>query len=652
MMLCPRVTYYVQGHPILASLEGLIPGVDVQGRLGGRLYGLRRIDRARWAEVHTWELTVAWHSAWLLERVLAEVGLPALGAQPSTDLAIYAPYLNVFPETHRDWLLEYGRAVAQAAVARGELAQRFLDVATPYQVRAAGLGPLRPAGFLIWPTGRGKTAGALATITSRPGDVLVVCPAAARKEWRTTARAADDPPRTSVEKYSNLETHVVLPVSDRRKGYEPLEGYLHRMRSQGRRAVVVVGMETMGEYLDELRAFGPRILVIDEIHKLGDHKRFDCYTDTDGNKRFERAKTEGGEAMRRSLAAMEVSRLKTLDYRLGLSATPLDDGRPRRYWAPLDLLVPGSFGPYGNLRPAPGEALYGYAWRYCAPQISAQGYPDDRGCSHIDELKARCSFFVYNVSYAEASAAMTARVRLEVEYLEPGQLNRPDAMVKELRALAKGATGPASGPQARARYREAELARSCSCKRAAIVARAREFLANGQKVMILMSRRAMVEAWGALLERETGVPGFIAHGGLGPVECDRAVDAYADTKGAAWLIGTWDSIGESKNGMQGTHLGVVAQLPVKPATWIQGIGRWDRMDGVGTIVWVPLAEGMADDREVAKLTRKFGPIEKLIDAPELASMAEALDGTDDEELVSSMVAKLFKRDAHDAEEEE
>ena len=84
---------------------------------------------------------------------------------------------------------------------------------------------------------------------------------------------------------------------------------------------------------------------------------------------------------------MQVSRIPSLQLRLGLTATRLDDGRPRRLWSQLDLLTLGGFS----------HSYRRFAHRYCDAQPGQYGGLDDRGASNTEELRARCSFFMHEV---------------------------------------------------------------------------------------------------------------------------------------------------------------------------------------------------------------------------------------------------------------
>lgn len=630
MLLGPIATFRVGPHELLTRpaldihgrvpqkphpvLEDVIPGAEVDFWLG-RWFRAEKVDAGRWPEIQHFQVRISYHSAW---RVPQEV--PVLGATYSD------PTMHADAYASRERLVELGRAVVAEAVAREELRPEALAKITWYQLACAGMASILPWMFIRIAPGGGKTFGATAAALVHPGDVVVLCPSKARKEWRTEPGRK----RSSLEKFTLLESHVVLPRSERPADYEGVAAYVARMRECGERAFVVVGMEALADYMDDIGTFQPTTLVIDEVHDLGDHQRWSMVMEQGGGERFERLTTDKGNA-KRSVAAMDLSRLLSIRRRIVMTGTPLDDGRPRRLWAPLDLLAPGTFGRYGS-----------YRQRYCNLSKNAAGYMDDSGTSNMEELKARCSMFMLDVSRAETHASLPP-MRLEVEYLKPHQINAPDAFVAEMKRLAKDAgRTDFRGMEARMLLKEAELAMACSTKRVVVRERAKEFLSTGGKVVVLLSRIAMAEKWFEQWQASFGgVQGWLATGHVSEKERDRIIDTYAEHPGPCYIIGTGHSIGTSKDGMQHSDLAVIAQLPEKPGWWLQWLGRFDRLGGRSPIVWVPVAEGSADDKEVSRLIRKLGPLERFMDAPELRDMADKLGGLDDPDLLDSVFEKLM-----------
>ncbi len=621
MLSGPRFVYRLRWHPKLAILPMLVPGAHVQGWLGGRWYYVHKIEVP--SDVVHWQIEVAWHSGW---RVAEEmVGIPVDSVTP-IDVND-----NLFV-THDGWLLDYGRRLAEYAAKKGELKEEAVEKLTTYQTRSFALGATRPIGYLRWSPGGGKTAGGLNCIMSRTGDAVVLCPAAARKAWRWRPEGKRGFP-TTVEKFTNLETHCVLPESDQPKGYEDLDAYLKRMRSDGRRAVVVVGMESLRDNVNRVKKIGASTLVIDESHLLGSTKRVDGFSDENGDTIWKKSKTAGGEQTM-VLSAVELAR-SPFALRVGMTGTPIDSS-VRRLWSQLDILSPGGYGFYSQFRE-----------RFCEFKKTIEGYNDDSGASNVEELKRRCAFFFSDVP-REVTHAELPPFRMEVVYLasperidvpEEERQNRPDAFVDEMRRFARAARGAAGG---RGLFREAARAEACSRKRRATQLWAEETVQNGGKVVVLMERKPMVERWAeAFRKAMPGIQGWTATGDDSERERDRIIDAFATWSGPCWLIGTGPSIGTSKDGLQCAQLGVVAQFPEKVGLFLQYLGRFDRLGGVGTIIRIPVSEGTIDDREITQLVRHLGPVEQFTNSPELREMADQLDGIDDPSLTDSIIAKLL-----------
>lgn len=632
MLAPPTYTFVlpIDSVAYLPPLEDIVPGAVVWLRVGRSWQPQRRVDPTVWPNILGIEVRCSITCAWLADAWIKSVRVPVLSTREYGTECV--PYFGLDPAWYRD----YGRTLVEAAVARGELKPHAAEKVTSYQLAGVGMMGTRPFGLYRWPPGSGKTFGALAAALSRPGPILVICPSMARKEWRASGRG-----RSSVDKFTNLETHVVLPASRRPVHYESMADYVARMQAERRRPVVVVGMEALADHQREIQAcLDYTIVVIDELHMLGDAKRWSVTALQDGSVQIEKAKT-AGDSGKRNVAAMELLHSPRVTLRLGLTGTPLEDGRPRRLWAPGDLLMPGAFGRYSSFRQ-----------RYCGFHRNEAGFMDDGGASHIDELRQRWSFALYDVPRSVTHAELPP-LRIDVGYLAPPdrvdvpeveRQNKPDAMLRELRALEKAAANPEATVASLMRRREGRLAEAASRVRNACRLRAKEHLVGGPgKVMVLLTRHKMVEAW-ANYWRESfpGVQGWALHGdNTTEAERDRAIEAYAEHPGPCWLIGTGDAIGTSKDGMQCSDLGIVAQLPAQPGRFIQWIGRWDRLGGKGTTVFIPVAEGTEADKEIARLVRKFGPIDRFLEDEELRVLARKLSGLDREGILDEAISGML-----------
>ena len=339
---------------------------------------------------------------------------------------------------------------------------------------------------------------------------------------------------------------------------------------------------------------------------------------------------------------MDVSRLPSLQLRIGLTATPLDDGRPRRLWSQLDLLSPGGFS----------HSYSRFANRYCDARPGQFGGLDDTGSSNVTELKSRCSFFMHEVPYSESHAALPS-TRVQVVYLGNSELNRAERWSDDktfgqaMKSFAKEAkTG---GEDARTRVVEARLAEACSRKRNYVTDEVIEGLRGGGKVVVFTARRREAEVWCDVIKRDINrgdaaqksVPVAMIHGGVPESERDVVIDAFRDSDGPYCIIATGQSIGTGVDGMQTADLAVFAMLPWKPGDFMQWKGRFDRLGGRATLLKVIVASGTYDERVVEILTDKFGPIESFLQADELRGLDSKLLGMEDRgSLVDSIIGKL------------
>lgn len=194
-------------------------------------------------------------------------------------------------------------------------------------------------------------------------------------------------PSTGVHKPEALPGEARIRSQEKDQSFSD---YLEECGQNRQRPFVVIGSESLADNIQIARQLQPKVIILDEIHTHGSRKRWTAIQEADGSVSFEKRKTAASSRSNsainrenRAVAAMDLSRMRSVELRIGLTATPLDDGRPRRLWSQLDLLAPGGFShSYSN-----------FAHRYCAARPGTFGGLDDTGSSNIDELKARCSFW-------------------------------------------------------------------------------------------------------------------------------------------------------------------------------------------------------------------------------------------------------------------
>jgi len=634
----PHYTFRTSALPDIQQMTNLelwVPGTMVYGLVNGR----RRVRLAKLCEtgaasgIEECEIYVPLHGAWLVPNYLGHLGLQFDCLPINTD-GIQA--WDNTPTSRTDMESE-GRRLAEMAVRSGELRPHVLDMATPYQFRGVSWSTTRPWVFNVWSAGSGKTLGTLMSITSIPGPVVVVTPAKARHVWWS-----------QTQEYTTIKPFRVRPASDIKKSDQSLDDYLSECYDEGKRPFLIIGAEALSDYLHIAKKVQPRILVFDELHMHGSSKRWTAIQEADGSVSFERKKTAASGARtskvdrhNRAVAAMDLSRLPSITTTIGLSATPLDDGRPRRLWSQLDLLCPGGFS----------HSYSKFALRYCNARPGQYGGLNDTGSSNIDELKARCSFFVHEVPYKESHESLPD-TRVQVVYLSSTELNRAERWSDEqtFNQAIKGMSKTAKqNPLAREMMIEARLSEACSRKRKYVTSEALEGLKGGGKVVVFVARRREAEIWANEIGRTVGrgdegqknVPVWMIHGGVPESEKDAIIDQYRDSTGPCCLVATGQSVGTGVDGMQTTDLAIFAMLPWKPGDWQQWKGRFDRLGGRATLLKVPIAEGTYDARVVEILVEKFGPIGDFLAADELQGLDQKLLGLEDKDpIVDSIISKL------------
>tara|TARA_R100000664_G_scaffold1650_1_gene4277 strand:+ start:42518 stop:44434 length:1917 start_codon:yes stop_codon:yes gene_type:complete len=631
----PHYRYLLRSwHPTLDEIEQLVPGVLAWARFGRRKIRVgAKLDDfladSPWLQPTEYEVFVPVNAGYLVEHYLTRTDI-----RPHQRDARYIDGMIETPWGTWSWddMVLWGTGAMHAMVQRGELKPKALAEATDYQ-RAGICWAQRPAVMNTWPAGSGKSLGAILQCLTLPGPVLFLTPAKARHSVRR-----------DVLKYSSVEPYVMLPESERRKDTPTLTAYLADRRAKGQRPFVIVGSEALRLYVEQLRQINPVTQVWDEIHMFGDGKRWKMVQMVDGTADFQLKTTAKGN-QKLAIAAMEVSRFESTRRRIGLSATPLDDGRPRRLWAQYDLLWPGGFG----------SSFSRFVGRHCRGarnDYSPTGY-DDKGATNLEELRGRASFFMHEVTYSQSHGQLPP-TRVDVEYLSKSELNRADrydegnTYGQAQRALAKRIAGAGRDPMLRRQLTEMRLAEACSRKRLYVINETIEGLQGGGKVVIFTARRADAELWAVKIrdavkkgDRATRAPVYMVHGGVSDGDKNRAVDAFRESDGPIVLVATGQSVGVGVDGLQTATLAIFAMLPWRPGDFVQWKGRFDRLGGVATLLKVVIAQGTYDEEVVMRLVDKFGPIEEYLTAEELSGVGDKLMGMDNMEALLDNLTDLL-----------
>lgn len=533
-------------------------------------------------------------------------------------------------------MAEYGRHIVDGMVEDGIVKPFVTKLLTDYQARGVYWAATRPWSKLVYPCGAGKTLTAILASLTCEGTKVVVCPAKARRVWWD-----------QVQQYTTLDPYRVVPVGQLRKRDRTLEQYLDETENSKR--FLVVGMQLLADKVELLTKLRPRVLVIDEIHQLGQSKRWKPIFTPEGEVEFEKRKTAASERAgskvtreTQAVAAMDVSRIGTLQRRIGLTATPLADGRPRRLWAPLDLLSPGGFSMgYGA-----------FADRYCDAVEGSFGGRDDKGSSNVQELKDRCRYLLHEVTHTESHGQLPA-TRVQVVYLDAQDQCRPAAFMREMRRLDK-ITMSTGLSEDKERSVEIRLQEAASRKRKYVVDEVVEGLRGGGKVVLFTARRQDAEDWssfvGKAMEREAK-KGFFdgklpdlwwGHGGISERDRGDMVAAFREHPGPCVLIGTGQAFGESVDGLQTADLAIFSMLPWRPGDFEQWKGRFDRLGGRATLLKVIVARGTYDEQIAGVLADKIVPITEFLAAEQYEGLGDKLLGIEDRERVRmEIISALF-----------
>ncbi len=459
------------------------------------------------------------------------------------------------------------------------------------------------SGHLWWACGTGKTIAGIVWAEQWEGDTIILC----RKNniygyRRTYQRFCDSRPYCLIE-----------------ENKEPFDDYLLRVKD---RRVLITTWAALPRVLKE---FAPRMrlktgsVVFDEIHIAKDYRRYCSVMQPDGQ-------TVWVGKGNTSYHAEQLSRL--VPYRLATSATPLANVRID-LWSPLDLIHPDEWGTWAQ-----------FAKRYCNAYMGEYGLivrDRERGYSCTNELNKRLDQVVHRVSDAEAKADLPP-VYWEVVFI-PGELqNRAMSFATELKMSAKLKNHKAYAL-------EVGLMMAASRKLRWLVDRAQEAVDSRQKWVFFCGRRQEAERLRDELQGTyKDVPVWLVHSEHGTMQQHQEwVEAYGNAPGAAFFVGTWQSIGESLDGLQCSHCLVFTRLPYTPREIEQGIGRGDRIGRTHALrVLIPVAEGTKDDHVVSILLPKTEDVTDIVSGTRLTSFADKLAGMDDQEAADLFISSLAK----------
>jgi hypothetical protein len=549
-----------------------------------------------------WSKTVSAHEncAWLVERLLLSFSVNLrVEVRPQRDDKLTA--LPAIPEL-REWVPSF---------------------MTPYQHAGVYYGSNLDGTLNILPTGAGKTLQSIVWGLLKPGRILFITRAAAR---RTICG--------EIRRFTTCEPFLLEGTKP-----EPIPPDAR---------FVVVGWESLMFHAEAIVKAGITSVIYDESHVAANHKRREAIIERN---------EETGEAVRdektgqtkigfrklknRFSAAEDVSRAAIR--RTDLTATPIRD-RVKNLWGQVDIIIPRGMG-----------SFYTWAKRYADAHENPWGGIDVNGRAPpalMEELVSRLSFFTYYVPHHVTHRDLPPK-RRQVTYIPAEELSTGRDVLAEIREH-----GYAQGGEA-----FAKLAHAAAMKRPRVVEEALNgaFRApdgqSGGKVCVFTGLRADAEKIAAAIEKaanaklkkdEKPLKVWMAHGGHAPKLRDEIREAYMAHPGPCVLVGTGDSWGESLN-LHDTDLAIIAMLPWTPGQIRQWEGRWVRLGMKRPVLILYLvAEGTADEHVALSLLAKLPAVEQIAKDEVLTSLADDLRG-DEEAITAGLLAKLT---ADDAEEDD
>lgn len=615
-----------------AGYEDLIPGLTVMS-------GSRKIKNMEGPD--TGKLIVPLHGLSLADTLFgASEWEYVLGSNPLklSDKSI-VDWVNA-REVNRPKMIDVGRQYVEEAISNGVLLPQARE-STPYQYFAVSWLCAFPYYLAVWAGGAGKTRGvgqaALVRIMKekrQSGGLLILGPDISTGAWLS------DLPRIA-----DVEVFHMKAQSHRRKKDKSLESYL----SGCSLPVIFTAQESapilIHELLDAHSSFSG--LAIDEIDVFGSAKRISARASQDGGVAYSTATTSQGNLTQAATAAW-LSRLPTLTFRAGATATPINSGKLRRAYAQWDLLDPLGLGSKTSFRA-----------RYTAAKEGAYTEWDDSENVNVEEFGARFKWLAHEVSRDESHKELPPN-RIEVQWLDLDQKEISAGRVgqRELKAMMKGKQKDddfcMEGMDIRGYMHEVRLASAAEAKKKRIFEYIKVVLNDNPSARIVMflNRRHQTEVWARDLTKKLDEPVRYAHGDHpreyrqecidwlmapevwgpnGPDEGD-----VAPFEGGV-LLTTVQSMGRSLNGMQNaTHL-IFAVLPSQPGTVQQNLARVDRLGKkVSTLVTVFIGRHTYDETVVSAFKSSTDTVKRVVVANELDGLYKALKNEYSPEQMSEM----------------
>lgn len=441
----------------------------------------------------------------------------------------------------------------------------------PYQRESVRVIRTRKRMVLAYETGLGKTVTTLAALSGHAQRVLIVCKADMMSEWREHV----------AEWYSEDATCVQL-----KRG---TEDYMHA-------DVLLISWAVLHKWVGEITTYAPDALVLDELHS--------------GKNR----KSERGEAIGK------VSRLSSIQYVVGLSATTIDND-PRDGWATLDVVWPKRFGTWWQ-----------YVNRYCLVEWNGHGH-DIGGLHplHASELKARLAWCLDRQT-KEQQAHLLPTVEVQTITLENKQA-----------VGLKDPTEPLSK-----RLIRAYIAKYKAHKPTEAVPEVLKIVNKHKHTVVVVYHYDAADQYEAMLK--ASLPGHMhftrVDGTLTPKKRKQRIDKAAQQSQSVTLA-TIGSIAEGLNNLVYADAVVYCEVTFRPLLLLQSLGRFVRISSPHTHVGVYFLRmaGTVDEDVIERVRQKIERINRLIKVGKSeGTVLAGLSGEDDDIPLADMFDNLPETD--------
>lgn len=525
------------------------------------------------------------------------------------------------PEEKARWERE-GRDVLKSLP---HVRQEWCEWASPYQAELVGL--VRVGGWrnllLNWKAGSGKTIGSILAAESVPGPKIYVVPSKVRPGWSR-----------EVEACVGEKPFVCMPVT---KGVGPtgLIHYLRNCKLEGKSARVVVGIEYLSYWAEILKNAKPTSIIIDEVDLIANAKTTKAKFNQDSSVSFNKKRSAKNNRKIRSVSVRELRDLESVELCMTLTATPIYDGVPKKFFPVADLTWPYILG-FGE---------YHFGGRYCGGKRGEYGLIFPKG-TNIPELKRLSTWFMHRVTSKEALAGLP-EISYKLLYVKKENQTKGIRFNKKYtynQALAAAHKDPEIPPAA-----EIRSAYVCELARDAVIDEAVAEVVSGGRCFIMVERIEQARIWYEKIAKKidrrmnkgTAKPSVhLAIGeGMTPEERYEEINRYNSNPSGACMVGTRHAMGQGVDGLQQTTLAIIYPPP-NAAMLEQAMGRFNRKGRkVRTVIRVICVEGSHMEDQLKRLGTGLKLFGVFFEDSSFSKVVEALES--EEASVEDAVDALF-----------